>query len=94
MYYPSQAKLIRAKKVIEAPGSFKPLKAEVKLYNQGVAEKLEGDKLVDFIYNGLGGAKVLEGAKAEEAESKSRAAKARSAKVNKRAIRRTKIEVK
>lgn len=84
IYYPSQAKLKRAKDAIEnydvilTTHPRKKFKAEIKLVDKGRAKKLEGDALVDFVYEGLGGAPVLKGSEAKEAEKNAKEAQKRS----------------
>lgn len=96
-YYPSTAKKDRAEYAIKSydreVGNH-PDKAEYKLVGMGIAEKLEGGALLDFVYDGLGGSPVLEGAEAKEAESKAKAATVRTRKKSGAATQRSKITVK
>ena len=85
-YYPSQGKKGRAETAIgnyESQVSLHPDKAEYKLVG-----------MLDFVYNGLSGSPVLEGAAAKEAEDKAKAATVRTRKKSGAATRRSKITVK
>ncbi len=96
-YYPSEAKRKRAESAIGNYASQSPLhpdKAEYRLVALGQAEKLEGEALLDFVYNGLSGSPILEGVAAKEAEGKAKAATVRTRKKSGAATQRSKITVK
>lgn len=97
-YYPSEEKLARAKVAVANYANLSvssPGLAEVKLVAMGRQEGIKDEKLVEFVYNGLGGKPQLEGGEAKEAESKAKEAKERAAKKeDKVAVKRNKIAVK
>lgn len=96
-YYPSEEKHSRAKSAVDNYEKLvkdHPSRADVKLVGLGRAEKLEGDELVNYVYNGLGGSPVLSGAPAKEAKARATEAKQKTAKRRDVALRREKINVK
>ncbi len=97
IYYPSEAKYARAKSAVEnysRDASRFPNKAEYKLVGLGKAQKLEGDDLVKFVYEGLGGAPAVSGPEASERKKKSQEAKKRAAERDEKAIRKERMNVK
>ena len=98
IYYPSEAKYNRAKAAVtnyERLSAKKPGLVDYKLVADGLEQKLAGEKLVDFVYQGLGGAPSLAGAVAKEAKQAAEEARARTRKRQNEAVgRRTKTAVK
>lgn len=76
-FYGSQEKLFRAQSAVADPGKFAKDHgeqcAELVLVKRGIEEGLKAEKLVDYVYEGLGGAiaEGAEGAKRAEGRKKS-----------------------
>ena len=97
IYYPSQEKLQRAKYAVNNYDVLMrqhPEISDLRLVDMGKGKKLEGDALVDYVYQGLGGSAKLEGVEAIEAEKNAKIAVARTKKKANVVEQREKIVVK
>lgn len=96
-YYPSEEKYTRAKEAVKNYAKFaaeRPGLAEVRLVAKGLEEGLKDEKLVEFVYEGLGGKQKIEGAAAKEAEAKAKEARTRGEKNRTGEMKRNEIKVK
>jgi len=97
VFHPSEAKLKRAEAAVvqyDLKAAMKPGLVDYKLVAIGKEKGLKGKELVEFVYEGLGGAPALRGSKAKAAKKRADAAKQKISKERAKQIEKQKTVVK